>query len=50
WFQKKPWQKEIKHMLKEKVKLELEALSKKGISFVSEVYLPKKIKKQQWLD
>ncbi|MHC5039269.1 MAG: DNA topoisomerase IV subunit A, partial [Planctomycetota bacterium] len=25
WFQKKPWQKEIKHMLKEKVKLELEA-------------------------
>ena len=50
WFQKKPWQKEIKFMLKEKVKLELEALSKKGISYVSETYLPRKIKQKQWLD
>ncbi|MHC4779370.1 MAG: DNA topoisomerase IV subunit A [Planctomycetota bacterium] len=50
WFQKKPWQKEIKYMLKHKVKLELEALSKKGISFVSEQYLPEKFKKKQWLD
>jgi len=27
WFQKKPWQREIKHMIKQGVKLELEALS-----------------------
>jgi DNA topoisomerase-6 subunit A len=50
WFQKKHWQKEIKNMLKMGVKLELEALSKKGISFVSETYLPEKIKKKQFLD
>lgn len=50
WFQKKHWQKEIKNMMKMGVKLELEALSKKGISFVSEVYLPEKIKKKQFLD
>lgn len=50
WFQKKHWQKEIKNMLKMGVKLELEALSKKGISFVSEQYLPEKIKKKQFLD
>jgi len=50
WFQKKHWQKEIKNMLKMGVKLELEALSKKGISFVSDNYLPEKIKKKQFLD
>ncbi|MEA3378100.1 MAG: DNA topoisomerase IV subunit A [Nanoarchaeota archaeon] len=50
WFQKKAWQKEIKKMLKEKVKLELEALSSKGISFVTEKYLPDKIKNKKWLD
>ena len=50
WFQKKHWQKEIKNMLKMGVKLELEALSKKGISFVSESYLPEKIKKKEFLD
>jgi len=50
WFQKKHWQKEIKNMLKMGVKLELEALSRKGISFVSESYLPEKIKKKQFLD
>jgi DNA topoisomerase-6 subunit A len=50
WFQKKSWQREIKMMLRMGVKLELEALSAKGISFVSEEYLPSKIKKKQWLD
>jgi len=49
WFQKKDWQEEIKHMLKRGVKLELEALSNKGISFASEVYLPDKIKKKDFL-
>ncbi len=50
WFQKKEWQKEIKEMLKNNVKLELEALSAKGISFVTEKYLPDKIKNEKWLD
>ncbi len=49
WFQKKEWQKEIKEMLKKNVKLELEALSSKGISFVSEKYLPEKIENKMWI-
>ena len=50
WFQKKTWQKELKQMLKNGFKLELEALSAKGISFVSKKYLPEKIKNKDWLD
>ncbi|MDQ7779055.1 MAG: DNA topoisomerase IV subunit A [Planctomycetota bacterium] len=50
WFQKKDWQRELHHMLKSDVKLELEALSHKGISFVSEKYLPEKLKNKEWLD
>lgn len=50
WFAKKPWQREIKHMLKLGVKLELEALSSKDFSFITEQYLPKKMKDKQWLD
>jgi DNA topoisomerase-6 subunit A len=50
WFQKKGWQNEIKEMLKAGVKLELEALSSKGISFVTEKYLPDKIKNNKYLD
>ncbi len=50
WFQKKEWQKELKEMLKNNVKLELEALSAKGISFVTEEYLPDKIKNKEWLE
>lgn len=50
WFAKKEWQREIKHMLQLGVKLELEALSAKDFSFITETYLPTKIKKQQWLD
>ncbi len=49
WFQRKQWQKEIRTMLKSKVKLELEALSAKGISYISEEYLPKKLKDKDWL-
>jgi len=50
WFQKKEWQREIQKMLKDGVKLELEALSAKGISYVTEVYLPKKFREKDWLD
>ncbi len=50
WFQKKPWQKEIRNMLACGVKLELEALSKKAISFATDEYLPKKLKDKDWLD
>ncbi len=50
WFQKKSWQKELKHMLAKGVKLELEALSAKGISFITEKYLPDKLKNKEWLE
>ncbi|MGH7143651.1 MAG: DNA topoisomerase IV subunit A [Planctomycetota bacterium] len=51
WFsEKKPWQKEIAKMLSNQFKMELEALSGKSLSFVTEEYLPKKIKDKAWLD
>jgi len=50
WFAKRPWQRELKHMLALGVKLELEALSSKGFSFVTEEYVPRKLKDKRWLD
>jgi DNA topoisomerase-6 subunit A len=49
WFQHPAWQKELKLLIKRKVKAELEALSGKGLKFVSEKYLPEKIKNQEFL-
>jgi DNA topoisomerase-6 subunit A len=49
WFNKRTWQREIRTMLRNKVKLEIEALSSLGISFISEEYLPRKLKDKQWL-
>jgi len=49
WFKPKPWQEELKRMLKVGYKLELEALSSKGIKFITETYLPEKIKSQDFL-
>jgi DNA topoisomerase-6 subunit A len=50
WFQKKPWQAELKHMLKAGVKMEIEALSQRGITFLTDEYLPRKLKTKDWLD
>ena len=50
WFQKKPWQREINQMLKLGVKLELEALSAKDFSFITETYLPEKLRAEDFLD
>lgn len=49
WFKPKEWQEELNHMLKVGYKLELEALSAKGIRFISEKYLPQKIKEKDFL-
>lgn len=49
WFADRAWQREIEHMLAEGVKWELEALSNKGLSFVTEEYLPKKIRDRDWI-
>ncbi|MBW7906762.1 MAG: DNA topoisomerase IV subunit A [Phycisphaerae bacterium] len=50
WFQSKGWQREIKHMESLGVKLELEALSSKGLSFSTQEYLPRKLRDKKWLD
>lgn len=51
WFvHKKAWQREIDQMLRLGVKLELEALSAKDFSFITEVYLPRKLKDRKFLD
>jgi len=50
WFAKLPWQREIKHMLDRGVKLELEALSSKDFSFITETYLPAKLEADDALD
>jgi DNA topoisomerase-6 subunit A len=49
WFKPKEWQKELRHMLQVGHKLELEALSSKGIKFISEKYLPEKIARKEFL-
>lgn len=49
WFKPKEWQQELTNMLKVGYKLELEALSSKGIRFISEKYLPDKINNKDFL-
>ncbi len=52
WFQKKrAWEKEIKKMLQNGFKMEVEAMMCKDLSFLTEQYVPMKLKdKKQWLD
>ena len=50
WFKKPAWQKEINLMIEKGIKAEIEALSSRGLRFMSETYLPQKIKKGDFLD
>lgn len=52
WFaNKRPWQKEIKKMLSNGFKMEVEAMISKDLSYLTEEYVPMKLKdKKQWLD
>ncbi len=50
WFEdKKQWQKEIKKMLSNGFKMEVESLITKDISYVTEVYVPERLKAEDWL-
>jgi DNA topoisomerase-6 subunit A len=49
WFDKKIWRHEIEGLMKSGIKLEIEALSSMGISFVSEKYMPKTLADGDWL-
>jgi DNA topoisomerase-6 subunit A len=50
WFKSPAWQKELKLMIQKKIKAELEALSGKGLKFMTEKYLPQKLKEKDFLD
>ena len=51
WFQdNKPWQREIEKMLKNGFKMEVESLITKDISYVTEVYVPERLRQKDWLD
>lgn len=49
WFQHKEWQRELKLMIQRGIKAELEALSGRGLRFVTETYLPTKIENKDFL-
>ena len=51
WFQgHKGWQKEIERMMSNGFKMEVESLITKDISYVTEEYVPTRLKKKDWLD
>ncbi|HLD10856.1 MAG TPA: DNA topoisomerase IV subunit A [Candidatus Nanoarchaeia archaeon] len=51
WFKDhQGWQKEFKAFKQMKAKAEIQALSARGISFISDKYLPEKVKRQDFLD
>lgn len=51
WFEhKKEWQKEIQKLLDNDFKLEVESLISKDISYVTEVYVPQRLKDREFLD
>ena len=51
WFKdNKSWQKEINQMLRNGFKMEVESLITKDISYVTEEYVPARLKKKDWLD
>jgi DNA topoisomerase-6 subunit A len=51
WFKDhRGWQKEIARMLSNGFKMEVESLITKDISYVTEEYVPERLKKKDWLD
>ncbi len=51
WFkEKKDWQREIKQMLRNGFKMEVESLITKDISYVTDTYTPERLKKKDFLD
>jgi len=51
WFKdNKEWQRQLKMMKEFNGKAEIQALTARGISFISEIYLPSKIKNKEFLE
>jgi DNA topoisomerase-6 subunit A len=49
WFKDKKWQKEIDELLRHKFKMELDGFLTKSISFITEEYIPKKLRDRDYL-
>ncbi|MFH1056177.1 MAG: DNA topoisomerase IV subunit A [Candidatus Micrarchaeota archaeon] len=49
WFKAKEWQMELKKFLEKQIKAEIQALSSKNLQYISNVYLPEKIKNKDFL-
>ena len=49
WFADKKWQREIDATLENGFKMEVDSFLTKGVSFISEEYLPKKLRDRDWL-
>jgi DNA topoisomerase VI subunit A len=49
WFADKKWQREIDATLENGFKMEVDSFLTKGVSFISEEYLPKKLRDKDWL-
>ncbi|MEM1610963.1 MAG: DNA topoisomerase IV subunit A [Sulfolobales archaeon] len=50
WFQTKKWKKELDIFEEKKAKLEIEALTSKGLSFLMDSYIPSKISSGDWIE
>jgi DNA topoisomerase-6 subunit A len=49
WFAEAKWQKEIKALLDHGFKMEVDGFLTKSISFITEEYIPKKLRDKDWL-
>ena len=49
WFQNKPWQAQLAKALKEKIRIEQQALANRKLDFVATTYLPEKIRNKDFL-
>ena len=49
WFKDKKWQREIDALLANRFKMEVDALLTKSISFITEEYIPKKLRDKDYL-
>jgi len=49
WFQDKKWQREIQELLRNGFKMEVDSLLTKSISFITEEYIPKKLRDRDFL-
>ncbi len=51
WFKDKPgWRREIEQLLRNGFKMEVESLITKDISYVTETYVPERLRAKDWLD